>query len=318
MRKGDPADEVVRLLVQLKGRLVPELLRDLVLAILEAAHGVDEVEVEELLEPHQGAVVLREHLVPPPHGLFVDVRGSDLVARLEPCVFEPFLVRLRLGPPRQLAADALLLVHVQHHYLPHGPGEAFGEDGVRGVGPVQVHDLVVEQLQAVHLFLGAREPVHENARAVASLLVGGVEEGVHEEVHHLGVGNHAPRIYCRLDLRVVPEQRAALNGPEREAPRAQDEVCVGALARPRRPVEPHYLPWDAYVVLAPHRCHQPPPALLEDLTRLGVDIHVQRIDPGDRGDRLAPPHDVCVRRFAGHPPIRSIRLCRPPLQRSRP
>mmetsp|Transcript_14265 Transcript_14265/g.38685 ORF Transcript_14265/g.38685 Transcript_14265/m.38685 type:complete len:306 (+) Transcript_14265:893-1810(+) len=189
---------------QIKAGLVPELQADCLLRLLQGAHAVDEVEREELLEPHGRAVVLLEDLIAPLALLHAHICRPLLPELPCPRIHHTLVVQGRQLCTLLLAFDGGLHVHVQHHHLEQGAWELVL---VGRVGPqrVQLVELVVQELEHVHLDSCARETIHQDPTVCGLAAVG--QQSLKQDVPHEHVWDHLPLFNDRTGLRVRYQQR---------------------------------------------------------------------------------------------------------------
>ena len=134
-----------------------------------------------------------------------------------------------LGLPAavELARDADFFIDEEQHSAEEGAREVVIAEFLAQFG-----HLVVEQLEALDLHLGAREAIDDHAA-----LVDWVEQLVQEQVGDLFVANQAAGVLDLLGAGTV-EQVADHDGRCCNAPRFEDEGGIGALACAGRAAEP--------------------------------------------------------------------------------
>ena len=138
--------------------------------------------------------------------------------------------------------------------------ERLGEErrlGGVAVRRAEVEHLLVQQLHALDLHPGAREPVDHHAGGVHRL-----EQPLEQEAHDIGIAHQVAAVFQPPHLGRV-EQVARHNRRGDDATLAQDERRVGALAGARRAAEPDDLPGQA--------CRSRPDPRLDVRPRAGED-----------------------------------------------
>src|ERR1700674_296607 len=217
--------------VQLQRALIFQLADDFGLHLGDGCLGVDEVVVEDLLEGNQRVVgLLLEDAIAVACQPLAKVRCPFLPTFAHARAGDLLVVGDDLPSALELARHAFRLVDEQHHDVEGGLLEV---DHLRGAGelPPQPDHLVEEQLEALDLYLGAREAIEQRAVLLLRL-----RQLAQQDSDYLPIPDHAASCLDGARLRCVKEL-GNHNGWRLDVAHLANEVRVGAFARTRRPPE---------------------------------------------------------------------------------
>ena len=199
--------------------------------------------------------------------VWIEIGGAMLHRFPDPGRCHLLIVALDLPASFELALDAGRLVDEKHHDVNRRLAKMNSKGSVEVLVAQLIH-FADQELQALHLDLGAGESIEDGPVAIGLL-----QQRSEDEANHLPVTDHPALVFDSLRFGTA-EEGADDDGFTREASSSQDELGMGPFSRPRRATEENELFGEMEVFAAEFRFQLLPDAVENQLSILDFQVGI--------------------------------------------